>query len=373
MMENRSFDHVLGWMGTLGRGVDGQQAGLTYLDKTNTPQNTWLLTPDYQGCAYEDPDHSYEGGRIQYNGGACDGWLKAATNDLYPIGYYTDAGLPFFAGAARDWTVCDQYFSPLMAPTYPNRMYQHCAQTDRLTNSFTLSTLPTIWDRIRDGKIRGRYYFSDVPFLALWGPKYVGISAPIGQFFDDCASGRLPEVAFVEPRFLESSLGVSADDHPHADLRNGQAFMNAIYRAVTTSRDWHNALLVFTYDEWGGFFDHVPPPAATPPSGEPVAQDGLRGFRVPCLLMSPFARRQHVSHLVFDHTSILQFIEWRWKLDPLTDRDRTANNLALALDFDTRNLSAPAYTTDAQSFPTPCDLGRLDKWNTLAAIAGQWF
>jgi phospholipase C len=373
MMENRSFDHILGWTGSLGRGIDGQQAGLVYEDKAHQPHSTRLLTPDFQGCLYEDPDHSYEGGRTQYNGGACDGWLKAATNDLYPIGYYTDAGLPFFAGAARDWTVCDRYFSPVMGPTFPNRMYQHCAQTDRLTNSFAFSALPTIWDRILDGRIRGRYYFSDVPFLALWGPKYVSVSDHIGQFFLDCANGRLPEVSFVEPRFLEESTGLSSDDHPHADLRNGQGFMNLIYRAVTSSRDWHNTLLVFTYDEWGGFFDHVPPPRVDPPSGEPVSQDGLRGFRVPCLLISPFAHRQHVSHLVFDHTSILQFIEWRWKLDPLTERDRTANNLAEALDFSRRNLDAPSYATDTQEFPSPCDVGSADKWDTLAEIAAEWF
>src|SRR5439155_13010063 len=160
MMENRSFDHMLGWL----PGADGRQAGLTYFDAAGMAHATYALAPDYQGCAHPDPDHSYAGGRLEYDGGACDGWLRAGDNDEYAIGYYTAADLPFFAGAAPDWTACDRYFAAIMGPTFPNRMYMHAAQTDRLDNTFELSTLPTIWDRLAAADLTGRYYFQDAPF-----------------------------------------------------------------------------------------------------------------------------------------------------------------------------------------------------------------
>jgi phospholipase C len=320
---------------------------------------------------HPDPDHSYDGGRIEFNNGACDGWLRAGQNDDFAIGYYTDADLSFFSGAARDWTVCDQYFSPIMAPTFPNRFYLHCAQTDRLTNSFELSSLPTIWDQLASRDLRGRYYVSDVPLLALWGTKYLSITRHISSFFEACVTGRLPEVSFVEPRFIEESTGISNDDHPHADVRDGQAFQNLIYTAVTSSPAWHNTLLVFVYDEWGGFFDHVAPTTAPIPPADQLAgnSDGLRGFRVPCVVVSPFAQRNHVSHLLFDHTSILRFIEWRWRLDPLTVRDATATNLAELLDFGTRNVSAPSYVLNPGPYGTFCAPFEPDKWETVRRIA----
>ena len=168
-----------------------------------------------------------------------------------------------------------------MAPTFPNRLYLHCGQTDRVTDFDRASSLPTIWDRLADRDVEARYYFSDVPLLALWGTKYLPITRQIASFYADCASGTLPAVSFVEPRFLEESAGLSNDDHPHADVRDGQVFQNAIYTAVTTSPAWSTTLLVFVYDEWGGFFDHVAPTAAAIPPADRAAgnQDGLRGFR----------------------------------------------------------------------------------------------
>src|SRR5437867_7701856 len=121
MMENRSFDHMLGWL----PGADGRQAGLTYFDAAGMAHATYALAPDYQGCAHPDPDHSYQGGRVEYDHGTCDGWLLAGTNDTYAIGYYTQADLAFLGSAAPAWTTLDRYFAPIMAPTYANRIYQH--------------------------------------------------------------------------------------------------------------------------------------------------------------------------------------------------------------------------------------------------------
>jgi phospholipase C len=352
MMENRSFDHMLGWL----EGADGRQKGLTYVDAGGAPHQTFRLAPDFQGCGHPDPDHSYEGGRVEFNGGKCDGWLRAGNNDEFAIGYYTRKDLPFFSGAATRWTVCDRYFAAIMAGTFANRIYQHAAQTDRLANTFELSTLPTIWDRLADAGLDGRYYYSDVPFLALWGDRYIGIARPFAGFLADAAAGTLPHVSFVEPRFVGEEVGTSQDDHPFADIRSGQAFMNAVYAAVTTGPAWRNTVLVINYDEWGGFFDHVPPDTTPIPPADQLAgnQDGRRGFRTPCLVISPFARRDTVSSAVLDHTSILKMIEWRWSLEPLTVRDRTATNLAEILRFPASEFSAKQLDVPTGSFGSAC-------------------
>ena len=365
MMENRSFDHFLGWM----PGANGMQAGLTYFDSGGTSHPTHALatsntTGDFQGCGFLDPGHSFSDGRVQFRGGAVNGWLlngsDASTanpnqaNDVFAIGYYPQAALDFFGRAALDWTVCDNYFCGIMAETYPNRFFMHAAATDRLHNSTTTSALPTIWDRLSGGGFTGRYYFSDLPFLGLWGTKYAGITSPIAQFFTDAAAGQLPSVAFIDPRFEDEGSGTSGDDHPHADIRTGEYFMNQIYNAIPSSPNWSSTVFIINYDEWGGFFDHVAPPVASVPPAvraagiaEGVDVDdplfGLLGFRTPNLIVSPFARRGYVSSRQFDHTSILRMIEWRFGLQPLTVRDQTANNLAEVLDFTALNLQFNSY------------------------------
>ncbi len=369
MMENRSFDHFLGWL----PGADGRQAGLTYRDAANADHPTYPLAPDYQGCGHPDPDHSHEGGLAEYNGGACDGWLRAGMNDVYAIGYYGQADLPFLGNAAPAWTACDRYFSATMAETYPNRIYQHAAQTDRLINTLDLSTLPTIWDRLAGAGITGRYYYSDVPFLALWGAKYLPISRPLSQFLNDCGTGTLPSVSFVDPRFLGEAEGTSNDDHPHADIRNGEVFLNTIYNAVTSSPNWPNTVMIINFDEWGGFFEHVPPPAAPIPPADRAAgnQDGLRGFRVPALVMSPWSPRGAVAHGIYDHTSVLRLIESRWRLRPLTVRDATARNLAELLDFRSPNLTVPRFPVPIGPFGGPCPVTSVAR-TASPPVKNQW-
>jgi phospholipase C len=367
MMENRSFDHFLGWV----PGADGRQAGLAYPDEAGALHPTIALAPDYQGCAHPDPDHTYAGGRVEYNNGACDGWLLAGNNDDYAIGYYTRADLPFYSGATQAFTTCDRYFSAIMAGTYPNKIYQYAAQTDRLENSLTISTLPTIWDRLADHSLTGKYYFSDIPFTALWGAKYLHLTNHVSEFFADCAAGTLPHVSMVDPRFLLAAQGLSADDHPHADIRNGQVFLSEIYHAVASSPNWANTVLVINYDEWGGFFDHVPPARAPiPPADAALGSDGLRGFRTPALIIAPWARAAHVAHQVFDHSSVLRMIEWRWSLRPLTIRDATAVNLAEAFDFSRANLNPPVIPVAPGPYGVPCPIAVVpEKWTRLGEIA----
>jgi phospholipase C len=331
VMENRSFDHFLGWL----PGAAGQQTGLAYPDDQGTVHPTFHLT-DWQGCGSEDPDHSYEGGRVQLDGGACDGFLKGRPiGDTFSIGYYTKDDLPFYAPFVDQATVFDHWFCSILGPTYPNRFYTHAAATDRIENSMRTSVLPTIWDRLAAANVPATYYFSDLPFLLLWGEKYESISRHIETFFAQAASGTLPAFSYLDPFFLGEDQGGSNDDHPHADIRRGQAFLSLVANAVANSPLWSKTALVITYDEWGGFFDHVVPPVlpddyvAAP--GE--ADHSQAGFRVPSFVFSPYARRGGIDTNFYDHTSILSFVEWRFGLKPLTKRDAGAANLANALDF----------------------------------------
>src|SRR5437867_11534770 len=371
MMENRSFDHLLGWLPR----ADGRQAGVSYTDGAGASFSTFPLAPDFQGCGHQDPDHSYAGARIEYNDGACDGWLRI--NDVFSIGYYRRGDLAFLGNAAPQWASFDRYFAAILGPTFPNRVYQHAGQTDRIENSFTVSTLPTIWDRLAAAGLDGRYYFGAVPILGLWGEKYGGISRPLEAFFADCLAGTLPPVAFVDGPFLSEFAGTGFDDHPFNDVRAGEAFMNQVYRAVTTSPAWSRTVLIINFDEWGGFFDHVPPPLAPLPDADRLAgnQDGRLGFRTPALIISPWSRRGYVSNIQFDHTSVLKLIQWRWRLAPLTVRDAAANNLALALDFEHPNSFAPLYSVPMGPFGGVCgqSLPSTEEsvWATLTSVANK--
>jgi phospholipase C len=360
MMENRSFDHYLGWL----PGADGRQSGLSYTDAAGAAHATHHLTVPY-GCGFHDPDHSWAGGRTELNGGACDGWLRTGSNDVFSIGYYEQPDLGFYGRAAPEWTVCDRYFAAVMGPTFPNRFFLHSGTTDRTVTAVTqIATMPAIWDRLTAAGLDGRYFYSDVPITALWGTKYLGISHNITEFYAAAATGTLPAVSYVDPGFLgEAVPGLSEDEHPLADIRLGQHFLGKVHDAIVTSPNWARTVLVVTYDEWGGFFDHVAP--GTAPDPNPALGAGLRGFRVPCVVMSPLARRGHVAPGTSDHTSVLKMIEWRFGLAPLTVRDAAANNLAEVLDF----TSEPDLKARTYDVPLPLTLGCLLTPSTASSSA----
>jgi phospholipase C len=353
MMENRSFDHLLGWMPN----ANGRQAGLEYLDNSGTAHPTYRLT-DFVGCAHPDPDHSFAGGRSEYNGGKMDGWLRTSTNDIFTIGYYAEQDLPLFSTLARNYTTLCNYFPSILSSTFPNRVFQHAAQTDRLSNTLDLSTLPTIWDRLLAAGVSCKYYYSNVPVLALWGLNYIGISDLYAQFLVDAAAGTLPAVSFVDPWFTILDDGSGNDDHPHADLRKGEIFLRQVVTALAEGPDWSKTVLVINRDEWGGFFDHVVPPRVIAPNAidtDLVDGKALLGCRVPVVVVSPFSRgnpdKPRIDSLLYDHTSILKLIEWRWQLDPLTSRDASNEiaNLVHVLDLNRQDTSLPSLPV----IPTP--------------------
>src|ERR1700691_5802115 len=363
MMENRSFDHLLGWL----PGANGQQAGLAYLDKKGEAHPTYRLTT-FVGCSHPDPDHTYTGGRSEYNGGNMDGWLRTTTNDTFSIGYYEEADLPFFSALARNYTTLDNYFASILGPTFPNRVFQHAAQTDRISNTIDLSTLPTIWDNLAAAGVSSKYYYSNVPVLAFWGAKYLGISALYSDFLADAAGGTLPSVSFVDPRFTILDDGLGNDDHPHADLRAGEAFLGQVYKAVTSGPGWKNTVLIINRDEWGGFYDTVVPPRVIAPNDidtDLVDGKALLGCRVPVLVISPWSQGNpatpRIDSGLYDHTSVLILIECRYNLPALTGRDASNEiaNLGNALNFKSPNYDPPSLRMVRPPFPTPCGLFEL--------------
>src|SRR5262249_52120840 len=218
-MENRSFDHFLGWLPN----ANAQQI-FTYPTASEGSFTTerW---PDYQGCGHPEPDHSYSGGRVQYDNGKMDGWLLDTNNDIFAIGYYNESDLPFTSALARNFVTLDNYFCAILGPTFPNRIFMLAAQTDRLADTLNLTNLPTIFDRLVQAGIPVRYYFSNVPFLALWGLKYLPISRTYDDFLADAASGRLPAVSFVDPRFTILDDDRGNDNHPHSNIQRGESFL----------------------------------------------------------------------------------------------------------------------------------------------------
>ncbi len=360
MMENRSFDHFLGWLPN----ANGKQAGFTYVDSAGVSHATHSLSGDYTGCPHPDPDHSYEGARVEYDNGLMDGFLRASSNDVYSIGYYGEQDIPFYAALARNYTTCDRYFASILGPTFPNRLFLHAAQTDRLKNSTNTTSLPTIWDRLAAAGVSANYFFSNVPFVALWGTKYLGISRLYPEFLAAAATGTLPAVSFLDPRYTVLDDGTGNDDHPHADIREGDLFLYQTFQAVANGPKWANTVFIVNFDEWGGFFEHIAPPRATAPNlvdPDLVKGKALLGCRVPTVVASPFSRGNpfdpRVSASVFDHTSVLKLIEWRWRLAPLTARDASSDvaNLAYALNFKEPVASVP-YLPQPQAplIAAPC-------------------
>ena len=338
MMENRSFDHYLGWL----PGADGRQAGLSYKDrhgKRYKTQPTMKVAPDFKGCAYPDPDHGWEGGRLQLAGGKLNGFLKPRDNSEFSISYYRKGELPFTHTLAPQTTVYDRYFCSLLGPTWPNRMYMHAATSyGRHDNNLVPGSVPdtTIFASLKAKGVDSRYFASDVPVSALWGKSGLDRTGRIPEYYERCASGTLPPVSYVDPMFaIGQKQGLQGDEHPNGDVRIGQAWLADVVSAFVESPQWKNGAIFVVYDEWGGFFDHVRPPRVPDDrSSSDINKDfGQMGFRIPAMAFSPYLRRGYVDHGTYGSESVLKMIEDRFGLAPLTKRDAHANSIAASFDF----------------------------------------
>ncbi len=359
MLENRSFDHLLGWV----PGANGKQAGLTYPDLHGRPVPTYAMGNDFQACGDKDPSHDWRSMVTQYNGGKCDGWLKTqTTGDHFPISYYERAQVPILGALATNYTLFDSYHCSLMSATWPNRFYMLCAATDvdETGGSYptTLAERPSkldlaIFDRVRGAGLTTGYYQWGEPMTGLFqSGRYDDITYPIAKFYDDAAAGKLPNVTFVEPDYttVAEFFGTSNDYHPHGNIQVGEGYVAEVYNALRHSPQWDRMVGVVNFDENGAFYDHVPPPTAIDdnvnPNPGPHPNYKQLGFRVPCIAIGPFAPQKIETDGPYEHCSILRMIEWRWGLAPMTARDANAKNLADALDFTTRRsaLELPAFT-----------------------------
>ena len=195
-----------------------------------------------------------------------------------------------------------------------------------------------------------------------------------------CATGTLPALSFVDPAFNGEDQGVSGDEHPHGDVRTGQAFMADVVHAFLESPQFARGALFIVYDEWGGFFDHVAPPRVPDiRNSSDINNDyGLMGFRIPAIAISPWVRRAHVEHQLYGFESILKMIEYRFALKPLTRRDAYAQNIARAFDWRSKpRLDIPKLPTPADVVSVACagggnPLGRAKEHDVMDMVHSGW-
>jgi phospholipase C len=356
MMENRSFDHYFGTMA----GVDGFPADASNPDAEGNPVAPFHAT---EYCI-DDVAHSWESVHLEYNDGANDGFVIANDpNGARALGYLDETDIPFYRGLYGAFAMSDRHFSSVLSSTWTNRFYYMAGTSFGRTHNSSIpdGRLETFGDEpyviqqaLEKAGLDWRIYYNDLPWF-FGGFSHFAFSRTskakkIEQFFAALDAGELPPVTWVDPPFFS---GIEqGDDHPPANPQVGQAFMAQVVEAVMASPLWARTALIITYDEHGGFYDHVPPPEACPPDdfqaidadGNPREQGFDRyGIRVPLVVVSPYARRGYVSHRVTDHTSILRLLEARFGLPALSARDANAWPLTDMFDFDAPpNLEPPA-------------------------------
>jgi phospholipase C len=268
---------------------------------------------------------------------------------LNTLSYYDWHEIPNYWEYARRFTLCDYFFSALMGPSEPNHLYTVAAQSGGLVNNPSpgVATLPGVYsfptmaELLRDSGVPWRYYDEDKRFRehSLWNPlpgfasfqkdpDLMAHLVNLDSFYRDIKERRLPAVAWLVPTFKNS-------EHPPADAAQGMWHVTRLINAVMESPYWKKSAIILTWDDYGGFYDHLPPPE--------VDRYGY-GFRVPALVISPYARSGFVCHTYFDLTSPLRLIQRRFGLKPLADRDRNANDMLDCFDFQ-QKLLEPAVVT----------------------------
>jgi phospholipase C len=356
MMENRSFDHMLGYLDLLDgqdevRGLshakpihyEGQEYGPEYLLSTAFPKSM-------------DPPHGRAEIARQINGGAMDGFIEsfARANDVAEpqrvMGYYTHRELPVYDHLAHNFLLCDQWFSSVPSATWPNRLFSVAGTCEREREGlfdgglfYDMESFVRLLES-EDSPDTWRWYSWDPGSLRFIDERYrlnAGAAFHHDNFrrvaqhaiepgqardeagdpeihlgsglLEDAANGDLPRVAWIDPNFVDLSIldSNSNDDHPPSDVRAGQELVMLVYRALAESPCWKETMLVVTYDEHGGFFDHESPPA--PPEENPLFD--TYGVRVPTFVVSPFVDPATVSHTVFDHASLTRTILERFGVE----------------------------------------------------------
>ena len=382
MQENRSFDNYFG------RLVD---QGYYNAGEVDVPPDTWSLKdstgadvawhPDTDHCF--GANHGWNDMHQDWDGGKND--MFVANNDPggeKSIGYEDDTVIPFYYQLAKTFSIGDRYFAGVMTSTWPNRLWLMAATSFGIgDNSFvTIDTAATpVANVMKELDEAGRTWkdYTDGPHMIEFFQHYGFLSKTLGHLFDlkcdlmnDIANDTLPDVAFV----MGNETTETSDEGPSALPGIGGALVEQIIRNLWASPAWAHTAVFIVYDENGGMADHVPPAPACAPdgiaphdgNGAPFDGDFTRtGFRVPMIVVSPYARAHYVSHTVYDHSSIARFIEARFELPAMTARDANAMPPLDMFDFTHPTFATPP-SIDAHTVVDPAVLAQCNQ--SLAPI-----
>jgi phospholipase C len=396
MMENHSFDNLLGALPLTGRtDVDGLEfdavsgaAVNSNPDATGAQVAAFPFPSTAQG---PNVSQSWNATHHQINRGAMDGFVTSV-NANQPMGYFTPEVLPFAYSLAGTFALANRWFAPAPCPTFPNRRFLMAgtAYGDITTDLSTLADPPprggTIFDQLSAHGITWRNYFTDIP-TTLIIPSIVenhrSNLALLDEFKEDCRNGTLPSVSFVDPEVgLVSEIGQALDSVPPLkaflddlgvqlreiggseedpqDMSYGESWAYGVVQALLESPAWPRTLLIYTYDEHGGYYDHVAPPSAIRPDDihpalTPTDVPGdydMYGPRVPAVIVSPHSKPRTAIDTQCDHTSVLATIEAKWNLPALTLRDANANTVMDFLDPSTAAFLTPPTITKPPDPPS---------------------
>lgn len=323
-MENRSFDHYLGSLRMTEARMDID--GLTGTEVNYTTNNTPVAVHALADFTPDDPPHGWDACHAQWNNGANDGFVKehAGASEADVMGYHVRAQIPVTYALADAGVVCNRWFAACLGPTWPNRFFLHGATSRGIKTNIPALGYEGIFHRLAEANIEATNYYSDVAWATGGYAKLAGLGT-IEKFFEDASAGTLPPFAIIDPAFAG---GGANDDHPDHDIRMGQALIASVVAAIAQSPQWDRCLFVLTYDEHGGFFDHVAPPVTTDSD-----EDFRRlGFRVPTIVLGPTVRRGCAIDDVLEHSSVPATVTRRYDLTPLNERADRVTDLSVAID-----------------------------------------
>lgn len=335
MMENRSFDHYFGSLRLLEGRADVD--GLTGAEANPRSGGSMVAVHRLDDFTPDDPPHGWDACHRQWNDGANDGFVREheGASEADVMGYHVREQLPQLYALADQGALCQRWFSSVMGPTWPNRFFLHGATSKGIKSNLPAVGFRSIFDVLSEHGISHKNYFHDVAWATGGYFKLAG-NAPIEDFFEDAAAGELPTFSIIDPHFLGAGAN---DDHPSHDIRLGQALIASVVNALGQSPQWGRCMLVITYDEHGGFYDHLPPPTTTD-----EREDFRRlGFRVPSVVVGPTVRRGAVVGTKLEHVSVISTLTRRFGLPALNERVMETHDLSPCID--------PAYLGAPQPAP----------------------